>query len=89
MMCLGCERRIHGEPAVIFNLPTQRSRPVCDRCSLRARESSIFFEQLARTLGLGHTVPSLRHQIHPRELPTTLAGWDAFEADATMQGGAR
>lgn len=82
-VCLGCECRIRqAAPPLIVNLPTRRVAPICDGCSLRARESSIWFEQLGRVLGLGHTVPSLRRNIKPRELPTTLAAWDAFEAEA-------
>lgn len=84
MTCHGCERSIrNGAAGLIFNLPTKRVAPVCDRCSLRARESSIWFEQLTRCLGLGLTLPRLRRQVAPREMPTTLAAWDKFESEVT------
>jgi hypothetical protein len=81
--CVGCERTLRREAAgVIVNLPTRRMRPVCERCSLRARESGIFHEQLTQVVGLGFTIPRLRRRlsITRRDLPTTVAGWDALIA---------
>jgi len=82
--CCGCDRMLRREAAgAIVNLPTRRMRPVCERCSTRARESSIFFEQLSRAIGLGFSIPRLRRRlsVSRRDLPTTLQGWDALEAE--------
>jgi len=88
--CCGCDRTLRREAAgVITHEVTRRMRPVCEKCSLRARESSIFFEQLTRAIGLGFSIPRLRRRlsISRRDLPTTLPGWDALEAE--FGGGAR
>ena len=90
--CLGCEKLLRREAeGFIVHEATGRIRPVCTRCSLRARESSIYFEQLSRCLGLGRgfSRPQLRRLLGKREMPTTLAGWDAFDAGVAATGSLR
>ena len=90
--CVGCERLLRREAeGAIVHAPSGRIRPVCPRCSLRARESSIYFEQLTRCLGLGRgfSRPQLQRLLGKREMPTTLAGWDALEAGFAATGGVR